>query len=179
MNENADICTINPDGSDFRKLTDNPGIDSDPSFSPDGFKLVYRSRRNDQDAIVIMNVDGSHPRVIVSPDSTYCGHPVWSPDGTLIAFQQFVLRKGNRIFCMRTDGTEIRQISCEDGGGHYDPQWAPDGDKIVFFSNIINQPNLFVVDRNSGEQRQLTYLSSSESGGIQRYAISPAPVTSY
>jgi len=38
-----DIFTIRPDGSDMRRLTNAPGNDSHPSWSP---RLSYRSRRS-------------------------------------------------------------------------------------------------------------------------------------
>jgi TolB protein len=175
VNENADICSINPDGSAFKMLTSNPGNDSAPSFSPDGTKLVYRSTINDVHVIVVMNADGTDPHVISPANFVYWGHPVWSPDGMLIAFEQLAPPIGHRIFCMRVDGTHIQQLSKGNDGGHYRPQWTPDGDKIVFLSNANNQLNLFVVDRNNGEQRQITRLSSLESGGNLIYAISPLP----
>jgi TolB protein len=55
--------------------------------------------------------------------------PVWSPDGTRIAFVSD--RGGNPdIFVMDANGGNVRQLTTE-GGADVDPAWLPDG-RIVF-----------------------------------------------
>ena len=41
-----EIYTINPDGTDLTRLTDSPGEDTDPTWSPDGTKLAFASERD-------------------------------------------------------------------------------------------------------------------------------------
>jgi TolB protein len=58
-----DVYTMNADGSELRRLTHRPGPEFDPSWSPDGTRIVYRDSRreiNRNDEIYVMNADGSH-----------------------------------------------------------------------------------------------------------------------
>lgn len=60
---------------------------SSPQLSPDGDEIVYARRWIDkvndswESSLYIMNADGSKPRALVEG-----GSPVWSPDGTRIAY---------------------------------------------------------------------------------------------
>jgi hypothetical protein len=44
---NYEIYSMNADGSDQRRLTNNPRLDWDPSWSPDKTKIVFMSTRDD------------------------------------------------------------------------------------------------------------------------------------
>src|SRR5918997_1603260 len=61
MDIESDIYTINVDGTAERKLTDTPGLDGFPSWSPDGTRIAFSTDR-----------DG--------------GGPSWSPDGERIVY---------------------------------------------------------------------------------------------
>ena len=50
------------DGTHVRRLTDSPGLDEGPEFSPDGTKIAFSSARDGQQEIYVMNADGSNPR---------------------------------------------------------------------------------------------------------------------
>ena len=50
-----DIYVMNADGSGVIQLTDNPGGDGDPAWSPDGRWIAFTSGGN----IYVMNIDGS------------------------------------------------------------------------------------------------------------------------
>jgi TolB protein len=52
---------MNADGSAQTNLTNNPALDSQPAFSPDGQMIVFASERDGHLGIWIMNVDGSNP----------------------------------------------------------------------------------------------------------------------
>jgi Tol biopolymer transport system component len=60
--QEKDIYVMNADGTNVRRLTDSPGLDEGPEFSPDGTKIAFSSARDGQQEIYIMDADGSNPR---------------------------------------------------------------------------------------------------------------------
>ena len=60
--EQKDIFVMNADGSDVQQLTDSPGKDEGPVWSPDGTKIAFSSDRDGQQEIYVMGADGSDPR---------------------------------------------------------------------------------------------------------------------
>jgi hypothetical protein len=67
-----------PDGSDVRRLTDSPGLDEGPVWSPDGTKIAFCSARDGQQEIYVMNADGSDQRRLTSNPSRD-ESPDWQP----------------------------------------------------------------------------------------------------
>jgi dipeptidyl aminopeptidase/acylaminoacyl peptidase len=64
---NAEVYTINSDGSGLRRLTDNPEYDGDAVWSPDGRQLVFVSNRDGSHGVYLMNADGSGQRRLAQP----------------------------------------------------------------------------------------------------------------
>jgi Tol biopolymer transport system component len=60
--QEKDIYVMRADGSHVRRLTDSPGLDEGPEFSPDGTKIAFSSARDGQQEIYVMDADGSNPR---------------------------------------------------------------------------------------------------------------------
>lgn len=86
---NPEIYVIQPDGSALERLTNDPAVDADPAFSPDGRQIAFRSRRDGTSDIFVMGADGSRPRNLIkdavgetSYDETM---PTWSADGQMLA----------------------------------------------------------------------------------------------
>ena len=59
-NENEEICTININGSNFKRLTNNSILDTYPSWSSDGSKLIFLSWRNETLDIYLIDADGTN-----------------------------------------------------------------------------------------------------------------------
>jgi TolB protein len=87
---NADIWSMEPDGSNQTRLTTDLAVDGEPDWSADGTKIVFTSRRDSwYRRIWVMNADGTDQSVVtpVGEGSEFEGYdPSWSPDGTKIAF---------------------------------------------------------------------------------------------
>jgi Tol biopolymer transport system component len=137
---NEDIFVMNPDGTGQRRLTDQPGHDSFPAWSPDGQKIAFTSRRNvDGKAntdTYVMEADGSTvQRLTRSP--AYEWYSAWSPDGGQLAFMSFPARREGAspqdIYVMNADGSGRRRLTHIGSAMH--PTWSPDGRKIAFASN--------------------------------------------
>jgi Tol biopolymer transport system component len=86
---NWEICVVKADGVTPTVLTNDPGADLKPDWSPDGTQIAFQSGRDDPFwwQIYVMKADGSDPTNL-SSDAVNDYDPVWSPDGTRIAFDR-------------------------------------------------------------------------------------------
>ena len=67
----VDIWKVRRDGSDAMSLTpDSDANDALPDFSPDGRRIVFRSMRDGNAEIYLMNADGSEPRRLTHHEAT-------------------------------------------------------------------------------------------------------------
>ncbi|HUT15915.1 MAG TPA: hypothetical protein VMY98_06690, partial [Anaerolineae bacterium] len=85
---NWDIWVMRGDGSDPRRLTEDPGNDLSPTWSPDGKRIAFVSDRDGNKEIYVMNADGNE-QIDLTRDPSEDWTPAWSPDGTKIAFSSY------------------------------------------------------------------------------------------
>ena len=52
---------MNADGRDVVRLTQSPGLDARPAWSPDGKRIAFTSNRDGNYDIYVVNADGSNP----------------------------------------------------------------------------------------------------------------------
>ena len=71
---------MNADGSAVKQLTNQPGYDGGPFFSPDGQWIAYRTDRLEKDMLQIhvMRADGSHDTALTSGQGVRWA-PFWHP----------------------------------------------------------------------------------------------------
>jgi len=121
---------------------------SNPQLSPDGKQVIYTrgwiDKLNDRRAstIYVMNADGTRPRKLMDG-----GGPVWSPDGSRIAYTaQGEPNNTTQIFVRYMDAegavTQVTRLTSSPGG----LRWSPDGKSIAFTMQVPNAP-----DRNEAE----------------------------
>jgi TolB protein len=148
-----DVWTIDADGTDLTRLTHSPGPDFDPSWSPDGTRIAFRSERNGEPEIWVMNVDGTKQRRLTAGLS-----PAWSPDGSLIAFAGASGASGI-LSVIRPDGMGLRALPHTEGGEY--PSWSPDGTRIAFNSNLTGDHVMYVAQADGSK---VVDLSSAGEG---------------
>jgi Tol biopolymer transport system component len=167
-----DIFTISADGNVRIQVTTTSLYESDFDWSPDSTQIVYsRGSGSVQPNIYIINIDSNdfEPMQLTSTGGTY---PVWSPDGSQIAFVSYLPgSEVTGIYLMDADGSNIRLLagnligsplptatwdpSTEDVDTGYfmrelssfDPKWSPDGTQIAFRSAIYFSAGPY--DRNA------------------------------
>jgi Tol biopolymer transport system component len=102
----------------------------EPDISPDGQWLVLRST-GAQDDLYLLKSDGSVLRQLTS-DAWRERTPMWSPDGTRIAFHSD--RSGRyEAWTIQPDGSGLTQISHSPKGHQVlQPRWSPDGTRIAW-----------------------------------------------
>ena len=157
-NDNDEIYVMDIDGKNPRNLTNHPGHDLSPAWSPDGQRIAFFSLRKKEDGLYVMDADGKNQRYLAHMHQH--GHAAWSPDGKQIAFGCAVGRRTD-ICVIDADGGKPRNLTLHPFGNplhHFDderPTWSPDGRQIAFTSNRKGQ-GIFVMDRDGNNLRRLT-----------------------
>ncbi|HEY0992555.1 MAG TPA: hypothetical protein VGD80_36125 [Kofleriaceae bacterium] len=106
------------------------GINTYPSWSPDGKKLAFRRILGELNSeVFIANADGSDAKNLTNHPA-FDGWPAWSPDGSRIAFASN-RNSSYQIFVMKPDGSEVALVANTEGRATA-PAWSRDGARIYF-----------------------------------------------
>ena len=150
---NLEIYSMNADGSNQLRLTNNAAADYDPSVSSVGARIAFVSDRDKNDEIYVMNSDGTgQMRLTKNLDRDL--NPSFSTDGTKIVFSS--LRDGNwEIYIMDSNGANQTRLTTNTFLDD-EPSFSPDGTKIVFRSNRDGNPEIYVMNVDGSSQTRLT-----------------------
>jgi Tol biopolymer transport system component/tRNA A-37 threonylcarbamoyl transferase component Bud32 len=152
--ETADILVLRIDGGTTVDLTNDPGSDQSPAWSPDGTRIAFSSNRSGNSDIYVMNTDGSG-LVRLTHHTSDQSSPVWTPDGSRIVFVSE--QTGNRdIFSMDPDGTNPVQLTSDLSTDTW-PSVSPDGQTIAFVSQRDGNYEIYVMGIDGGNQTRVTF----------------------
>jgi TolB protein len=146
-----EIWAVNANGSGRVNVSQNPGGDLDPDWSPDGTKIVWVHYEDGLGDIHAANADGSG-ETILSNHAKDEQAPAWSPDGNLIVFQRRVDVSGEVPFQLfwldpANPGTKT-QLTTGTRQSH-DAVWSPDGNFIAYVWGYDEWAEICVMDVSS------------------------------
>ncbi len=123
-----------------------------PSFSPDGNRVVYSRLVDDQYELFIHDIETSENIQLTELPSNEW-RPKWGP-GNLIAFSSD--ETGSyQIYTIDTDDYTIRQIT-EGPGDKQRMTWSPDGTRLAYDSNEGGNYDIYIMELASGKQEKIT-----------------------
>ena len=150
-------------------FTTFPGLEFDPTFSPDGSQIAFSwdGEKGDNFDIYVKLVGAGTP-LRLTTDPALDGSPAWSPDGRHIAFSR--LSEGERgIFIIPALGGPERKLY----SGTWDDvfwvprlSWSPDGKTLAFSekSSTGDIYNISLLSVESLEKRKLTSPGATHLG---------------
>ena len=153
-----EIYLFDRQGNIKKRLTQNPGIDISPAFSPDGRQIAFASSRGGNPQIFIMSGEGGQARRLTYSGS-YNVTPAWSPKGDLIAYASRT-GSGFQIFVISPQGGSPRQLTQE--GSNESPTWSPDGSFIACSSTRGGKAAIYVVNVKTGAATRVTNMAGNQ-----------------
>lgn len=164
---NPEIYVMDKDGGRIERLTEHPGIDVSPTWSPTGREIAFTSDRSGSPQIYIMDADGLN-LTRISLRGSYNAEPAWSPsvEFSEIAYASRIEGAVFDIVIHDLLTKQIRQITGERGLNE-SPSWAPNGRHLAFASTRTGDSQIFTVNRDGSNIRQLTFegMSTTPSWG--------------
>lgn len=153
----GNIYMINPDGSNMRRVTQQPGTYASLSWSPDSSQITYVVRRLDRtyEQIWAMNADGSNPYALTTSE-TIKHLADWSGDGTQIAYVETswgepsdYLDDKSIVYVIGSRGGAPAAVGAEDlPGVIFSIDWSPVEPVLAVCSgqNLYHCDAVFLVD---------------------------------
>ena len=179
-----EIYVMNPEGSGQRQLTHRKSQARYPAWSPNRDQIAFVSGWR----LYVINADGGEEINLSdtlfsdgSPRGEVDGSISWSPDGNWIAF---AIHFGRASYGENLPSGSIRDIcimNVEDksffnltrnilnqdvqklSGA---PAWSPDGTEILYNTSCDEQCNIYIMNSDGSNQRQLTHSGCDASASF-------------
>lgn len=146
----CELFIMNADGSEKRQLTNAPGYDGGPFFSPDGERIIWRRFSEDGHAadVYTINIDGTDEKRLTDFECLSWA-PFYHPSGDYIVWAANKQGYGNfEVYMTDVEGLKepVRVTYTDKFDGL--PVFSPDGSKLVWTSSRTSdgKAQLFIAD---------------------------------
>jgi len=162
------LYAMQADGTNARVVTDSLDLQGAPAWAPDGQSITSAADDHGVPHLFRVPLDGRSPALFVQE---YSVDPAWAPDG------RFVVYSGPDIgttFSVKAATAEaaahpMPALTLTRGARHM--AFLPGGRTLVLLRGEIQHKNLWLIDLETGAERQLTNLAPDFD--IRDFDISP------
>jgi len=162
----SQIFTVNPDGSNVRRLTSSSAIDTEPRYSPDGQWIYFTSDRGGSPQIYRMPASGGEPQRVTF-EGSYNVTPRPSPDGKTLAY---ITRNDGKFQVALLDLANRQTQIITDSDRDESPSFAPNG-RMILLATVTGGRG--VLSAVSADGRFKQRLSAASGGDVREPAWGP------
>jgi len=162
------LYVMQADGTNARIVTDSLDLQGAPAWAPDGQSITSAADDHGVPHLFRVPVDGRSPALFVQE---YSVDPAWAPDGRFVAYSgpdigtTFSVKAATAEAAAHT----LPALTLTRGARHL--TFLPGGQALVLLRGEIQHKNLWLIDLETGAERQLTNLSPDFD--IRDFDISP------
>jgi serine/threonine protein kinase/WD40 repeat protein len=159
-------------GAEPLRLTDDPGEEAYPVFSPDGRQLAFVRLSETGSAIYVIPSYGGREWKVTDLTGEVPRYPAlsWSPDGRRLAFSEQSATAPARIVALSLETLEKEALTSPPAGigGDFSPQFSPDGRQVAFCRRLapVWGDNDIWIQPEDGEARPVTSGRYEDCGGL-------------
>lgn len=167
-NGQTELYTVNDDGSDARIITESFDLTGGPAWAPDDQSLTIAALVGGVPCLYSIPLDGRPPRRVLGEHSV---SPAWSPDGSFAVFSGPDIGTTFKVQAVTAAGRPYRLPELTLTRGARRLSFLPGTRSLVVLRGEIRHKNLWLLDLDTGAERQLTDLPSDFE--VRNFDIAP------
>jgi Tol biopolymer transport system component len=162
------LYVMQADGTNPRIVADSLELQGNPAWAPDGQSITSAAMDHGVPHLFRVPLDGRSPAVLVQE---YSVDPAWAPDGRFVVYSGPDIGTTFSVKAVTAEAAEhsLPALTLTRGARHL--TFLPGGRALVFLRGEIQHKNLWLLDLETGAERQLTNLSPDFD--IRDFDISP------
>jgi len=162
------LYVMQADGANARTLVDSLDLQGAPAWAPDGQSITSAGNDHGVPHLYRVPLDGRPPASLVQE---YSVDPAWSPDGRLVIYSGPDIGTRFSVKAATAEGAAhaLPALTLTRGARHL--AFLPGGHALLFLRGEIQHKDLWLIDLETGAERQLTRVSADFN--IGDFDISP------
>jgi Tol biopolymer transport system component len=168
QNGRTPLYVMQSDGTNVRIVTDSLNLQGAPAWAPDGQSITSAAEEHGVPHLFRVPVDGRSPAAFVQE---YSVDPTWAPDGRFLVYSGPDIGTRFALKAVTADAAPhpLPALTLTRGARHL--LFLPGGRALVLLRGEIQHQNLWLIDLDTGAERQLTNLTPDFD--IRDFDISP------
>ncbi len=162
------LYVMQTDGTNARVVADSLDLQGDPAWAPDGQSLTSAANDHGVPRLFRVPLDGHPPALFVQE---YSVDPAWAPDGQFVVYSGPDIGTTFSVKAVAADASAhaLPPLTLTRGARHI--AFLPGGRSLVLLRGEIQHKNLWLINLDTGAERQLTNLTPDFN--IRDFDISP------
>jgi serine/threonine protein kinase/dipeptidyl aminopeptidase/acylaminoacyl peptidase len=150
------LYVMQADGTNARIVADSLDLQGAPAWTPDGQSITSAADDHGVPHLFRVPIDGRSPSLLVQE---YSVDPVWAPDGRFVVYSGPEIGTTYSVKAVTPEAAvhPLPTLTLTRGSRHV--AFLPGGRALVLLQGDIQHKNLWLIDLESGAQRQLTNLA--------------------